>query len=57
MTAAVEILGWNGLSFFGHNLHLTITNSMKDHDRISGAIGIAHKIVGAFVVPLGQGIN
>ena len=53
----MEILGWNGLSCFGHNLHLTITNSMKDDDRISGAIGIAHKIVGAFVVPLGQGTN
>ena len=48
VTAAVEILGWNGLSCFGHNLHLAITNSMKDDDRISRAIGIAHKIVGAF---------
>ena len=48
VTAAVEILGWNGLSCFGHNLHLAITNSMKDDDRISCAIGIAHKIVGAF---------
>ena len=47
MTVAVEILGWNGLSCFGHNLHLAITNLMKD-DRISRAIGIAHKIVGAF---------
>ena len=45
---AVEILGWNGLSCFGHNLHLAITDSMKDDDRISHAIGIAHKIVGAF---------
>ena len=48
VTAAVEILGWNGLSCFGHNLHLAITNSMKDDDHISSAIGIAHKIVGAF---------
>ena len=48
MTAAVEILGWNDLSCFGHNLHLAITNSMKDDDRINCAIGIAHKIVGAF---------
>ena len=46
--SAVEILGWNGLSYFGHNLHLAITNSMKDDDRISHAIRIAHKIVGAF---------
>ena len=48
VTAAVEILGWNGLSCFGHNLHLAITNSMKEDDHISRAIGIAHKIVGAF---------
>ena len=47
MTAAVEILGWNDLSCFGHNLHLTITNSMED-DQVSGAIGIAHRIVGAY---------
>ena len=48
VAAAVEILGWNGLSCFGHNLHSTITNSMKDHDCISHAIRIAHKIVGVF---------
>ena len=48
MTAIVEILGWNGLSCFSHNLHSAITNSMKDDDRISHAIRIAHKIVGAF---------
>ena len=47
VTAPVKILGWNGLSCFGHNLHLAITNSIKD-DRISRAIGIAYKIVGAF---------
>ena len=47
VTAAMEILGWNGLSCFGHNLHLTITNVIKDDDRISHVIGIAHKVVGA----------
>jgi len=47
--ATVEILGWNGLSCFGHNLHLAITNALKDDDRISRAVGIAHKIVDAFV--------
>jgi len=47
-TVAVEILGWNGLSYFGHNLHLLIANAIKDDDRISCAIGIAHEIVGAF---------
>jgi len=49
VTAAVEMLGWSGLSCFGHNLHLAITNAMKDNYRmISRTIGIAHKIVGAF---------
>ena len=47
MVAALEILGWNGLSCFGNKLHLAITNSMKD-DRIIHVIGIAHKLVGAF---------
>jgi len=47
--AAVEILSWNGLSCFGHNLDLAITNAMKDDDRISRTVGKAHKIVGAFV--------
>ena len=42
MTAVVKILGWNGFSCFGHNLHLEITNAMKDDDRISRAIEIAH---------------
>ena len=44
MTAAIEILGWNGLSCFGHSLHFAINNSMKDDDQISCAIEIAHKI-------------
>ena len=44
----MEILGWNGLRCFGHNLHLAITNVVKDDDRISCAIGITYKIVGAF---------
>jgi len=48
VTTAVEILGWNGLGCFGHNLHLAITNAMKDDDQISCATGIAHKIVGVF---------
>jgi len=30
MIAAVEILKWNCLACFGHNLHLEITNCMKD---------------------------
>ena len=30
IVAAIRILKWNRLSCFGHNLHLAITNSMKD---------------------------
>ena len=44
--AAVEILGWNGLSCFG--LHLAIANSMKDDNWISCVTGIAHRIFGVF---------
>ena len=46
--AAVEILKWNNLTCFGHNLHLGITNSMKDDDRITRAVGVAHKIINTF---------
>jgi len=34
MIATAEILKWNSLACFGHNLHLAITNSMKDDDRL-----------------------
>ena len=44
VTAAVEILK---LPCFGRNLHLGITNSMKD-DRITCAIGVVHKIINTF---------
>ena len=30
---AVQDLGWPWMSCFGHNLHLAITNSMKDDER------------------------
>ena len=43
VTAAVEILGWNGLSCFGHNLHLAITNSMKDDDGTVVQLGLLIK--------------
>jgi len=45
--AAVEILKWNSLACFGHNLHLAITNFMKD-DWVACAIGVAHKIINTF---------
>ena len=37
--------GWNHLSCFGHNLHLAVTNSMKDEVRITRAFGVCRKLV------------
>jgi len=48
MIAVVEILKWNCLACSGHNLHLAITNFMKD-DQVAHAIGVAHKIINTFV--------
>ena len=48
IVAAIRSLKWNRLSCFGHNLHLAITNSLRDDDRVTRAVGIAHKIVNAF---------
>ena len=45
---AVRDLGWPWMSCFGHNLHLAITNSMKNENRISRAIGVCNRIVTAF---------
>ena len=45
---AVRDLDWPWMSCFGHNLHLAITNAMKDEDRISRAIGVCKRIVTAF---------
>ena len=46
--AAMRILKWNRLSCFGHNLHLAITNSMKDDTRVSRAVNVVHKIINTF---------
>lgn len=45
---AARDLDWPWISCFGHNLHLAITNAMKDEPRISRAIGICKRIVAAF---------
>jgi hypothetical protein len=45
---AVRDLDWPWMSCFGHNLHLAITNAMKDENRISRAIGVCKRIVTAF---------
>ena len=41
-------LGWNHLSCFGHNLHLAVTNSMKDEVHVARAFGVCRKLVELF---------
>ena len=48
IVAAMNILKWVRLFCFGHNLHLAITNSMKNHTRVTRAIDVAHKIINSF---------
>ena len=48
IVAASRILKWDRLSCFGQNLHLAITNSMKNDTRVSRATDVAHKIVNTF---------
>ena len=43
-----ESLRWNCLSCFGHNLHLAVTNSMKDDRRVARAFGVFRKLVELF---------
>ena len=38
------------MSFFGHNLHLAITNSKKCEDRCAQALGFSRKIVSTFSI-------
>ena len=44
----MQILKWDRLSCFGHNLHLAITNSMKNDTCITQAVEVAHKIINTF---------
>ena len=46
---AAARLKWPRLACFGHNLHLAITNSIKNDRRCSRAIGVSHKVVAAFL--------
>ena len=48
MVAAIAKLGWTHLSCFGHNLNLAVTNSMKDEDSITRAVGVCKKVVQHF---------
>ena len=50
-STAIEILKWNSFICFSHNLHLGITNFMKDIDDvwITRAFSVVHKIINTFV--------
>ena len=49
MVCALESrLKWPHLSCFGHNLHLAVTNSIKDDSRVQRALGVCRKIVSTF---------
>lgn len=45
--SATTILGRPRLSYFGHNLNLAVTKSLKDDNRIVRALGLARKIISA----------
>ena len=45
---AAERLQMTRLACFGHNLHLGVTNAMKDDSRLSRALGVCKKIVSSF---------
>ena len=47
--ASMQILKWERLSCFGYNVHLAITNSMKNDTRITQAVDVVHKIINTFV--------
>ena len=46
--SAAERLQMTRLACFGHNLHLSVTNALKDDPRLSRAVGVCKKIVSAF---------
>ena len=48
IVCATEILEWERLSCFGHNLHLSITKAIKDDSRCNRALGVCRKIVSSF---------
>ena len=48
MVRASHLLNWLHVPCFGHNLHLAITNAIKDDSRISRAIGVTRKLITSF---------
>ena len=45
------------LACFGHNLHLGVTNAMKDDSRLSRALGVCKKIVSSFHIAGRRRVN
>ena len=41
-------LGWNWLPCFGHNLHLTVTNTIKEDARATRALSLSRKLISTF---------
>ena len=50
MISAANTLRWLRLSCFDHCLNLAVTNSLKDDQRVTRALGVARSIVRAFSV-------
>ena len=48
LVRASHLLNWLHIPCFGHNLHLAITNAIKDDSRISRAIGVTRKLITSF---------
>jgi len=48
LVQASRLLNWLHVPCFGHNLHLAITNTIKDDSCVSRAIGVTRKLVTSF---------
>ena len=48
LVRALHLLNWLHIPCFGHNLHLAITNAIKDDSRVSRAIGVTRKLITSF---------
>ena len=48
LVRASHLLNWLHIPSFGHNLHLAITNAIKDDSHISRVIGVTRKLITSF---------
>jgi len=44
LVQACHLLNWQHISYFGHNLHLAITNAVKDDSRVARALEVIRNI-------------